>query len=72
MGGHTMGLKVTVSRTYLLQPETAERIAQLAAELQSYSSPLADLLLTRALDEIAAGRWELGRQPIKFYIDWKE
>lgn len=67
-----MGYKQTVSRTYLLKPDTAQRINKLADQLGSYTSPLVDLLLTRALDEIEAGQWELQRQPVKYSILWRK
>ena len=67
-----MAYEHRVSRTYQLEPDTAQRIQELAVRLGSYTSPLVDLLLRRALDEVEAGRWELQREPVKYNILWRE
>jgi hypothetical protein len=59
-----------VARTYRLDPETARRIEALTTRLDAYASPLVDMLLTRALDEVEAGRWALERRPVKFTVEW--
>ena len=59
------------ARTYRLDASTVERIEQLCNELQAYPSPLIDMLLQRALDEIEAGRWTFNQVPVKYLLKWR-
>ena len=59
-----------VARTYRIDRKTARRIKALSAQLQSFESPLIDMLLQRALDEVEAGRWPLHQEPVKFIAKW--
>lgn len=60
-----------IARTYRLEPETVERLKALAEQLQAFDSPLVDLLLSRALDEVEAGRWPLRKEPVKYVVKWR-
>ena len=60
-----------ITRTYRLDASTVERIERLCNEQQAYPSPLINMLLQRALDEIEAGRWAFGKVPVKFKIKWR-
>lgn len=61
-----------VSRTYQIDKQTARRLAALADQLGAYYSPLADMLLSRALDEVDAGNWTLSQEPVKFVVKWAD
>ncbi|MCB0143200.1 MAG: hypothetical protein KDE50_25095 [Caldilineaceae bacterium] len=60
-----------ITRTYRLDASTVERIERLCNELQAFPSPLIDMILQRALDEVEAGRWAFGQVPVKFKIKWR-
>lgn len=60
-----------ITRTYRLDAFTVERIERLCSEQQAYPSPLIDMILRRALDEIEAGHWAFGKVPVKFKIKWR-
>ena len=57
-----------LTRTYRLTPDLVRRIDQLAAELECWPSPLVDLLLAAALDELDAGQLHVNRTPIMYDI----
>lgn len=59
-----------VARTYRIEKTTAQRIKTLADQLQAFESPLVDMLMQRALDEVEAGRWPLRKEPVKFVVKW--
>lgn len=59
-----------IARTYRIDKETAQQLKTLAEQLQAFESPLVDLLLRRALNEIEAGRWELRKEPVKYVVKW--
>ena len=59
-----------ITRTYRLRKKTVDRLEQLAKKQQAWPSPLIDLLLNRALDEIEAGHWALNKTPVKFKATW--
>lgn len=63
-------MTATVVRTFRLKGRTAQRLKTLASRLGAYESPLAELLLDRALTEVETGRWHLDRRPVKFNIEW--
>lgn len=60
-----------IARTYRIDKTTAKRLKALAEQMQSFESPLVDLLLQRALDEIEAGHWPLFKEPVKFIAKWR-
>ena len=60
----------SVTRTWSIERSTAEKINDLATELECFPSDLVDLLLTRGLAAIESGEWPLQRVPVKFRIDW--
>lgn len=59
-----------VTRTYRLDPQTVERIDELAAQLQCHQSPLIDMLLQRALEQVESGHWIARKEPIKYVVKW--
>lgn len=56
-------------KTIRIRQSTADRVAQLAIDLEAYESPLIDVLLCRVLDEIDAGRMMIRKKPIKYAIE---
>ena len=56
-------------RTYTLRASTVQQLKELVAATDAYDSHLVDMLLSRALTEVAAGRWRIKRKPIKFEIE---
>lgn len=56
-------------RTYTLRASTVHQLKKLVATTDAYDSHLVDILLSRALAEVAAGRWQITRKPIKFEIE---
>lgn len=59
-----------LARTYRIDKATAQRLKALAEQLQAFESPLVDMLLQRALDEVEAGRWPLRKEPVKYVVKW--
>lgn len=59
-----------LARTYRISKETLQRLEQLVTKHQTYPSPLVDMLLQRALDEVEAGNWQLHREPVKYVTKW--
>lgn len=57
-------------RTYRLSPETIEQIEALAKDLNSWPSPLVDMILQRGLAEIASGNWKPVLRPVKYVTEW--
>lgn len=56
----------TVTRTYRIHRETAERLNVLADDLLLVNrSELLDLLLIEALDRVQSGDWEILTQPAR-------
>jgi len=60
------GLNIT--KTVRISERTNQRLAELAAALESDQSPLIDRLLTRALDAIDSGEWATTRTPVRYAI----
>ena len=60
-----------ITRTYRLNEATVRRLERLAKQQEAWPSPLLDLLLNRALDEIEAGRWPLNKTPVKYKTTWR-
>ena len=58
----------TTAKTYRLKAETLRRLQVLVSETGAYHSQLIDVLLTRAMDEIDAGRWTLKKKPVKWAV----
>jgi len=65
-----MSEKNKVVRTYRLSKSTLERLEALAEQQAAWPSPLVDLLLQRALDEIEVGCWTLQRTPTRYEHHW--
>ena len=59
-----------VTRTYRYDRSALAEIDRLADELEVWPSDLVNLLLTRALAEVQAGRWPLRKQAVKFVPSW--
>lgn len=59
-----------VARTYRISKATAARLKALAETLEAFESPLVEMLLQRALDEVEAGRWPLRKRPVKYVVEW--
>jgi len=59
-----------LARTYRLEPATVRRLKTLAEQVQAFESPLVDMLLQRALEEVEAGRWPLRKEPVKYVVRW--
>lgn len=59
-----------IARTYQLNRETVEQIDKLAAQLQCHQSPLIDMLLQRALEQVESGKWVARKEPIKYVVKW--
>ena len=59
---------LTTAKTYRLKAETLRRLEALVTETGAYHSQLIDQLLTRAMDEIDAGRWKLKKKPVKWAV----
>lgn len=59
-----------VTRTYRLEQKTVEKIDRLATQLQCHQSPLIDMLLQRALEQVEAGNWVARQEPIKYVVKW--
>jgi hypothetical protein len=57
------------ARTYRLAPATIRRLDDLAAEVNIYQSTLVDALLSRALDDLDAGRLVIQTRPVKYELD---
>lgn len=62
--------KETITRTYRISRSTAQQIDRVAVGLGCWPSPLVELLLRRALEEVETGRWPLHKEPIKYRIQW--
>lgn len=58
-----------VFRTYRLTPDLAERIKRLALTHELYDSSIVCWLLTRALDDLDAGRLTIRKRPVAYVID---
>ena len=56
-------------RTYRLARGTIRRLDDLAAAVNIYQSALVDALLSRALDDIDAGRLVIHVRPVKYELD---
>lgn len=56
-------------RTYTLRASTVQRLKALVADTDAFDSHLVDILLHRALAEVAAGRWKIHRRPVKFEVE---
>lgn len=61
---------MNVTKTIRLSEHTNQRLAELAAALESDQSPLIDKLLTRALDAIDAREWQITRRPVRYAISF--
>ena len=61
----------SVQRTWNVDRATAERLNDLAAEMECFPSDLVDLLLTRGLAAIESGEWPLQRVPVKYEVKWR-
>ena len=60
-----------VQRTWNVDRATAERLNDLAAEMQCFPSDLVNLLLQRGLAAIESGEWPLQRVPVKYEVKWR-
>ncbi len=54
-----------ISRTYVLPAVTAESCKSLAAKLDTNVSQLVEVLLEKALDAVATGRWTVESFPTR-------
>ena len=61
----------SVQRTWNVDRATAERLNDLAAEMQCFPSDLVNLLLQRGLAAIESGEWPLQRVPVKYEVKWR-
>ena len=61
----------SVQRTWNVDRATAERLNDLAAEMECFPSDLVDLLLQRGLAAIESGEWPLQRVPVKYEVKWR-
>jgi hypothetical protein len=61
--------KDTVTRTYELTRQTAQRVKTLAMGRGVHDSSLVDFLLDSALDAVDAGRLTLRQRPVAWVID---
>jgi len=59
----------SISRTWRVSREIAERIRALAVATEVYDSSIVNYLLTRALDDLDAGRMVIRRRPVAYVID---
>ena len=59
-----------VARTYQIEKQTIERIAEYANQVNCYPSDLVCLLLERGLNELESGKWQLKREVVKYRIQW--
>jgi len=58
-----------VNRTYQLRPELAQRVKDVATRLSVWDSDLVAAALSRALDDLEAGRWQPARRPAWFALE---
>lgn len=61
---------MNITKTVRISERTNQRLAELAAALESDQSPLIDRLLTRALDAIDSGEWATTRTPVRYAISF--
>ena len=61
---------MNITKTVRISETTNQRLAELAANLESDQSPLIDRLLSRALDAIESGEWATTRTPVRFVISF--
>lgn len=61
---------MNITKTVRISERTNQRLAALAAALESDQSPLIDRLLTRALDAIDSGEWQTTRTPVRYAISF--
>lgn len=61
---------MNITKTIRLNERTNQRLAELAAQLESDQSPLIDRLLSRALDAIESGEWATTRTPVRYVISF--
>lgn len=59
----------TIARTYQLRSDTVQELDELAAKLEIWQSPLVEVLLSIALEEVAAGRLIVRRRVVKYEVD---
>ena len=59
----------TITRTYSLRIETAQRVKDLATTRGVFDSSLVDYLLAYALDAVDAGDLTFARRPVAWVID---
>jgi hypothetical protein len=59
----------TITRTYNLRSETAQRVKDLATTREVWDSSLVDYLLTYALDAVETGDLTFTRRPVAWVID---
>jgi len=60
----------TRARTYQIDADTIEAIGELAAALGVYPSSIVNMLLTRGMSEIEAGRWRIRAQAATYRTVW--
>ena len=58
-------------RTWVVSTVVAEKVNDLAGQMETFPSTLVDLLLTRGLAAIESGEWPLQRVPVKYEVKWR-
>jgi hypothetical protein len=63
-------VRATATRTYTFLSEDLRRLDALAARLECFPGPVVQMILSRGLDEIEAGNWQVKRTPVMFRPVW--